>query len=303
MNKNILIVYHIPSEASPLVKLLHEQMPGFIFERKTVEDEILQAIKSMNYSLAIFDLDIKLKGYTGLQLATMLVKINPLIKFLFLSANASWEYKSQLIAAIDSDRMVDIVVKRRLHLSEELKLVLEHYYRNLLRADTNLNNGLLEYYEIAKNEKNLYQKAVIFESFMMALFQAFGYKEMKERIRNHAMNEIDVIIRNEIDDSFLRSFGKYVLIECKNIPGLAISRYDLINFHSKVKHAIGLNTMGIFATTGLVSRDIYDEAMSSAAEPGKIVFLDDAEILKLIRAEDKIEEFKKMITGQIYQHR
>lgn len=303
MNKHILIIYHIHSETIPLADLLNEHMPGFTFERKIAEKEVLDAVKSLNYSLVILDLDIRLKGLTGLELAKMVVKTNPLIKLLFLSAYATQEYKSQLTAALESSRVVDIVFKRRSHLVQELKLVIEHYYKNRLREGISLNRHLLEYYEIAKNEQNLYQKAVIFEGFMMALFQTFGYKEMKERIREHAINEVDVIIRNVIDDAFLASFGKYVLIECKNIPGLAISRYELTHFHSKVKHTIGLSAMGIFATTGFVSRDTYFEAIRRSAVPVKIIFLDDVEILKLINADDKKEEFKRLITEQIYQTR
>lgn len=301
MNKNILVVDNDISGTSSLVNLLNEHMPGFSFEQKKTDTVVLEAMNDRHYSLVIVDLGMKINDYTGLRLGTVLLKTNSFAKLLFLSDDVSKAFKVQLRAAADSSIVVDVVLKRREYeMIQELKLIIEHYYKNLLRADLGINNGLLQYYELAKNEKNQFQKGVIFESFMMTFFQTFGYKQVKDRIRESGLNEVDVIIRNEIDDSFLAGLGKYILIECRNFPGIAISAYDFVHFHTKVKQTLGLSAFGIFATTGLVSRNTFEEAMRRSFVPRRIVYLAEQEILILIRAEDKLEEFKKIIREQMY---
>ena len=95
------------------------------------------------------------------------------------------------------------------------------------------------------------------------------------------LNEVDLIIRNDIEDNFINKFGKYILVECKNKPVEKINKNDFIVFQSKLKNTNGLAELGILATTGYITKNTYVEAVRESGEARKILFLSNPEIEKL----------------------
>ena len=92
----------------------------------------------------------------------------------------------------------------------KLKLIIEGYYNTLEQNPSEVNNALLQYYAEAKNEPDSFKKGLRFEHFISLLFQSFGYNEVSKRAKDKSLNEVDLIIRNEIDDPFLNKFSKYI---------------------------------------------------------------------------------------------
>jgi CheY-like chemotaxis protein len=300
MDKNILVVYNDISEADRLVNMLHEQMPGFSFERKDKEQEIVQAIESRHYSLVIIDLDIRLKGDTGIQLARRLFDTNPFVKLICLSADVTRKLAEDLMAAVDNHRLIDIVQRRRLPIMvQELKLVAEHYFKKVSKTYPKINDSLLQYYEIVKHEGNPLKKGLFFKSFIKTLMETCGYRKRRSSIKERFLTEIEMVMAQDIHDPFLAGFGKYILIDCKNDAGKAISRGDFLNFSDRIKARAGSSSMGILAAPAELPPNAHEEAMSASSESGKITFLSDQEILRLIAAGDKHEEFKMIIDEQL----
>ena len=112
------------------------------------------------------------------------------------------------------------------------------------------------------------------------------------------MNEVDLIVRNEIDDPFLTKFGKYILIECKNHLD-TIDKNDFILFKSKLTATNGLAELGFFITTSSFKRTAYLEALRSSEGHHKIVFIDNSLLMRLMKSEDPREELKRIIDYQV----
>jgi response regulator of citrate/malate metabolism len=299
MDKNILVVYNSISEAGRLVNMLNEQMPGFSFARKDKEHDVVQAIESRYYSLLIIDLDIRLKGDTGIELVKHIFDMNPFVKLICLSAGVTGKLAEDLMA-VDQHRLVDIVQRRRLPVMvQELKLVVEHYYKKVSKTYPQINDSLLQYYEIVKHEMNPLKKGLFFESFIRTLLETCGYRKRRSRMKERFLKEIEMVMAQDIHDPFLAGFGKYILIDCKNDAGKALSRSEFLNFSERIKDRAVSSSLGILAAPAELPPNVREEAMSASSESGKIMFLSDQEILRLIAAGDKHEEFKMIIDEQL----
>ncbi|MBI3233550.1 MAG: restriction endonuclease [Bacteroidetes bacterium] len=73
-----------------------------------------------------------------------------------------------------------------------------------------------------------------FEHFVSLVFQSIGFNNVNKRVIDKSLNEVDLIIRNDIEDSFLSKFGKYILVECKNKPKEKVDKNTFIVFNSKL---------------------------------------------------------------------
>ena len=181
----------------------------------------------------------------------------------------------------------------------ELKDIIEKYHIKLLDNPSEVNNALLEFYSQAKNETDAFKKGERFESFVSLLFQSIGFSNISKRVKDKSLNEVDLIIRNEIEDTFLNKFGKYILVECKNKPKENIDKNTFIVFSDKVNHTNGLSELGILATTGYIARTTYLQALRTSQDTKKIIFLSNIEFESLILSTNKMETFKEIIDSQV----
>jgi hypothetical protein len=131
------------------------------------------------------------------------------------------------------------------------------------------------------------------------MFQSIGFNQVLKRVKDQSLNEVDLIIRNDIEDNFIGKFGKYILVECKNKPEDKVNKNDFIVFQNKLKNTNGLSELGILATTGHITKNTYVEAVRESSESRKILFLSNPEIEKLIKAENKLSAFKSLIDDQV----
>ena len=131
------------------------------------------------------------------------------------------------------------------------------------------------------------------------LFQSIGFRNINKRVKDKSLNEVDLIIRNEIDDSFINKFGKYILVECKNKPKEKVDKNTFIVFKDKLTATNGLAELGVLATTGYIARNTYIEAVRTSREQRKIIFLSNVEIEQLILSSSKLETFKSIIDNQV----
>ena len=134
---------------------------------------------------------------------------------------------------------------------------------------------------------------------MSLIFQSIGFNQVLKRVKDQSLNEVDLIIRNDIEDNFINKFGKYILVECKNKPVEKVNKNDFIVFQNKLKNTNGLAELGIIATTGYITKNTFVEAVRESGEARKILFLSNPEIEKLIRADNKLSTFKNLINQQV----
>ncbi len=218
MTQNVLIIDDIAEQASNLSKALKKELPNVNFTAVSEEEKILDFIESKFYNLAIVDLRMDKFSFNGIELIEKIIQVNPFAKVVILSAFAP-EYFQQIKSVLLTGKILDILDKESYEiLIPKLRNKIEAYYGATAENPSEINNALLQFYAEAKNEPNTFNKGKKFEHFVSLLFSSFGYKEIKQRVIDKSLNEVDLIVRNEIDDTFLNKFGKYILIECKNKP-------------------------------------------------------------------------------------
>lgn len=299
MEKTILIIDDQKDQADGLQKALSKLLPQYTFESYSSEEEIKASIEHRFYSLAIVDVRMDAYEFDGLDIVKKIFEVNPFAKVIIVSAFKD-EYFKRIKDIMLSGKVVDVLEKEEFKSwIPKLETIITSYYESVDKDPSEITGALLQYYADAKNETDTYKKGERFEHFISLLFQSFGYKEITKRVKDLSLNETDLIIRNEIDDSFLDKFGKYILIECKNKPEDGVSKNDFIQFLSKLVNTNGLAELGIIATTGYIARNTYIEAVRGSNGHQKILFISNPEIDRLIRSKDKKEEFKRLIDEQV----
>lgn len=262
------------------------------------EEEIEDAIAEKFFNLAI--LDIRLDGYkkNGIDIAKEIEERNPFAKVIFVSRFLD-EYADMLNPLLANGRVLAFSDKKEYDKwMLELKPIISQYYDDLF-AGNEVNSALLATYAMAKNEEDIYKKGVMFENFVTILFRSMGYGIISKRVKDVSLNEVDLVVRNEIDDAFLSKFGKYILIECKNKPSTPVSKNDFILFKSKLDATNGLAELGFLFTTSYVTRNTYLEALRDSKGQNKVVFIDNALMENLLSSNDIREALKKIIDSQV----
>lgn len=299
MRKNVIVIDDVKEQAEGLAKGLSHILPDYSFEYYYQEEQILDAIENRFFSLAI--IDIRMDDFTidGIALAQKIFEVNPFANIIIVSAFKD-EYFLKLKDLMLTGKVVDVQDKESLETwLPKLKKSIEDYYTKIDSDPLEINNALLQYYSEAKNETNAYRKGERFEHFISLIFQSIGFNQVMKRTKDKSLNEVDLIIRNDIEDNFISKFGKYLLIECKNKPDGKVNKNDFIIFQTKLKNTNGLAELGIIATTGYITYNTYLEAIRESGESRKIIFLSNPEIEKLIRADNKLTTFKNIIDTQV----
>jgi len=299
MRRNVLIIDDAKEQAEGLAKGLTNLLPDYSFEFRFKESEIIEAIENRFFSLAIVDIRMDSFSLDGIDIVKKIFEINPFSKVIIVSAFKD-EYFLQLKDLLLTGKIIDVLDKEGFEIwLPKLKTKIEEYYSGLDKEPAEINNALLQFYSEAKNETDTSRKGEKFEHFISLIFQSIGFSQVLKRVKDKSLNEVDLIIRNDIEDSFLSKFGKYILIECKNKPEEKVNKNDFILFNTKLKNTNGLAELGIIATTGHITRNTYLEALRDSGEVRKILFLSNPEIEKLIKASNKLSEFKNLIDSQV----
>jgi|GEM_PF-574553 response regulator receiver domain len=300
MSKYILIIDDEKIQAENLAKKLNTNFSqdDLVFEHYSTEDQLNQALETRFYRLAI--IDVKLDGFSqsGIQLAKRMIDENPLIKILFVSS-----FKEQYLNEFNSlnfdSNIIGFLSKGEfLQLCESLSNEIRHY---VVDADYNsialANDTLLSLYEEAINQTNTNKKGILFERFLSILFHSIGFTFIQKRVKD-STSEIDLVIRNDINDPFLYKFGKYILVESKNEKE-KINKDKFVLFRTKLNTTNQLAELGIIATSSLVAKTVKEEELRSSAEKGKVILLSRIELFRLIKSNNKLSEFKDIIDEQV----
>jgi ActR/RegA family two-component response regulator len=299
MKRSVLIIDDELDQAEGLSKSLTRLLPNTSFEYASTEDEINSAIENKYFSVAIVDLRMDKFSFDGIDFIKKIIEVNPFAKIIIISAFTG-EYISQIKDLFKTGKIIDIIEKKEFStFTTELTKVINDYHTEFFDNPSEINNALLEFYSQAKNETDAFKKGERFENFVSLLFQSIGYSKISKRVKDKSLNEVDLIIRNEIEDPFLSKFGKYILIECKNKPKEKVDKNTFIVFNSKLTHTNALSELGILATTGYIARNTYIEAVRTSHDIRKIIFLSNIEFESLIMSHDKLETFKEIIDNQV----
>jgi len=299
MNKSVLIIDDEQTQVNSLTKALKEKLPNVEFIPTFAEQDILSAIESKFYSLAIIDLRMDKYSFNGITLIEKIIEVNPFSKIIVTSAFTQ-EYINKLKPFMLKGKIINVLEKEKFEVwIPKIANTINEYFDAINEDSLPLQAALLQYYADAKNEIDTYKKGEKFENFVSLLFGNIGYQDIKRRVIDKSRNEVDLIVRNEINDLFLNKLGDYFLIECKNKPNENIGKNDFIQFYSKLDNTNGLARFGFLFTAGYIAQTTYTEAVRTSKSDKKIVFFSNSEIERLIKTEDIRKEFKNIIDEQV----
>lgn len=299
VTRKILVIDDEKPQAIALAKTIESVIPMSNVLNASAKEEIINYVENKFYNLAVIDIRMDAYDFNGISLARRILEINPYTKILFVSKFIP-EYLDELTPLLQNGNVLGFSDKKIDYdeWGEELKNVILPYYEQLDSNPQSISTALINMYSELKDEENTYLKGSRFEDFISLLFQSIGFSEIVKRTRDKSLNEVDLIVRNEIDDPFLTKFGKYILIECKNHLD-TIDKNDFILFKSKLTATNGLAELGFFITTSSFKRTAYLEALRSSEGHHKIVFIDNSLLMRLMKSEDPREELKRIIDYQV----
>lgn len=298
MTKKILVIDDERTQANALATMIKKAFSDVELIIASSEEEIENAISEKFFNLAILDIRLDKYQKNGIDLAKQIIEENPFAKIIFVSRFLT-EYSAMLNPLMASERVLAFSEKKEYDAwMEELKPIISSYYE-----ESSYNNGvnaaLTEAYAAAKNEEDTYKKGKMFEDFVTILFRSIGYNTIYKRVKDLPLNEVDLIVRNEIDDAFLSKFDKYILVECKNKPKTPVNKNDFIVFKNKLDTTYGMASLGFIFTTSYISWNTYEEALRESKGASKVVFVDNKLMRKLLTSSDIREELKKIIDSQV----
>ncbi len=299
MRKSVLIIDDVKVQAEGLQKALSSKIKDVQFDYLFEEKSIMPYIENRFFSLAIVDIRMDGFQFDGLDIVKKIFEVNPFAKVIIVSAFKD-EYFLKIKDVLLSGRVVDILDKEDYDIwIPKIEALIEGYFKKLDESTSEIGNALLQFYADTLNEKDAYKKGERFEHFISLLFQSMGFREILKRVKDKSLNEVDLILRNDIDDTFINKFGKYILIECKNKPDSKVDKNDFIVFYTKLKNTNGLAELGVLVTSNAIARNTYIEAVRTSSGPQKVVFISSEEIKRLIYSNNRLDEFKSIIDEQV----
>jgi len=296
---SVLIIDDEKIQAESLAKALNRANDNFFTIIASDEKDILSKIEYSYYDVAIVDLRMSKYQTNGFKIIESIREINPFAKVIVASAYTG-EYISELTQVLSYGNIIGVVDKESFDKFSGQIINLLDARNEELNSNPDISiQSLRDAYSKLKNENDTYRKGLMFEYFISNLFGQMGFNKIINRVIDKSRNEVDLAIRNEINDGFFQKFKQYILIECKNKPDDGISKNDFIIFQNKIKNTNGLSDLGIIATTGYIKKTTFLEALRESGDIRKIVFLSNPEIDKLINSQNRIETFKEIIDSQI----
>ncbi|MCS2837117.1 response regulator [Bacteroides fragilis] len=299
-NLSVLIIDDEQTQVANLQRAILQDFPeGVSVFSAFEESDILQKIEYCYYDLAIVDLRMSDYSINGFQIIEKIKDINPYAKIIIVSAYGE-EYQSELNKVLLLGNILGFVNKSTFSIfRNNIKDLINIRIEEINSCKDVSINALRDYYSSLKNETDPRKKGMAFEYFISMLFGQMGFKKILYRVKDRTPNEIDLAIRNELNDPFFNKFSPYFLVECKNYPENGVDKNVFIVFKEKIKNSNGLSNFGILITTGYMKSSVFQEAMRSSCEDIKIILLSNPEIEFLIRSDNKLEDFKSIIDRQI----
>ena len=298
MKHSILIIDDEAQGATNLAKVFKKSRFEYMVTTATSEVEISDKIENIYYNIAIVDLRMDAFSINGFDIINKIIDVNPFAKIIIMSAYLP-EFTDELAAIMKSGKVEGIVSKDKFDIFKDKILTISDKIVKEFEDNPLVNQKALEsLYADAKNESDSYKKGMKFEQFVSVLFSQMGFNHIIKRFKDQSLNEVDLIIRNEIDDNFFQKFKPYILVECKN-TNEDLDKNQFIQFRSKLEHAASMANLGVIITTKSIKHTTYTEAVRSSGQPHKIIFITNAEIKRLIYSNDSLYSFKGMIDEQI----
>ena len=301
MKTNIIILEDEQVQARSIAKSIQRQEPNFDVEYAWEDEDMHHKVENIYYHIAIVDMQMdKFKETDGPVLIRKILKVNPLAKIIIVSGYLG-AYDKQTTEFLKTGRilaMLDKGMEDREYNAEILRIIKDEMTEQAQTSDFRINTLIATFYD-AKNEPDNYQKGIKFENFVATLFGQIGFKNIQKRVIDKSQNEVDLIIRNEIEDLFFQKFKPYILVECKNEKE-KVDKNAFIQFYTKLENTNSLSNLGFLLTSSAGMKEtVYKEAMRTSKGASKVIFITQIEIMRLIQSTNMLATLKNIIDEQV----
>lgn len=301
MSKQVLVIDDEQEQAEGLAKLLSRQEnlgSEFHFDPLYKEEDILEAIENRFFSLVILDLRMDGFSFDGMHLLEKIRQVNAMARVILVSAYMQ-NFLPQINEALQEGNILGIYEKESFDkFVPKIAGAITSFYQKQGQDLSENSRMLLRAYEQSKNADNAYQKGILFEDFLVNLFGQIGFGFIQKRVED-ATSEVDLILRNDVRDTFLAKFGKYIYIEAKNKSHTPVNKNDFVAFRAKLDSSNQMAELGIIISAQNIARTVRLEALRTSHQCGKILLFANNELMRLISADNKLYEFKKLIDEQV----
>jgi DNA-binding NarL/FixJ family response regulator len=297
MNHSILVIDDEQQQAEGMKKFLKKERPNFFVESAFKEKDILEKIENLYFDIAIVDLQMNDFEIDGIIIIRKILEANPFARIIIVSgylpsydAQIAEISKSGKIETVIEKTSIDIFTQKILMAINSIVETHEKYYAH--------QNGLQSLYAEAKNETDKFSKGTKFERFVGFLFSQMGFTHVSKRVKDQSLGEVDLIVRNELNDLFFQKFKPYLLIECKNTAE-KVDINDFKLFYGKLEHTNGMANLGFLITSNTIKDTAYKEAMRTSGKGNKVIFITHLEIARLIQSSNLLDTMKSIIDEQV----
>jgi DNA-binding NarL/FixJ family response regulator len=299
MKNNIIIIDDESIQAIELSKSLTKIFSDSEIIPLHEENLISEYVENYYFNIAIVDLRMDKFQFNGFDIIQEIKIKNPFAKIIIISAYVE-EYVYEINKLLKNKSVYSIISKEKPSLFiPAISECIRSIETEFLSSENAQADMLTDLYSRAKNEKSTYVKGTTFEYFVSLLFTKIGFHKILYRVIDKSRGEVDLIIRNEINDLFLEKFTPYIFLECKNLKDSKVGKNEFIVFHSKISHSNGLSNLGFLVTSGYIAKTTYLEAIRESSGNIKIIFISNPEIYRLINSNNMLEEFKDIIDEQV----
>lgn len=297
MSTSVLIIDDEKVQAQGLENRLNQTLSHASIRAVYEEKDIIAQIENWYFNIAIVDLRMDNFEIDGIFIIRKILTINPFAKIIVVSGYLN-DYDEQL-EFLKTGRIIASIEKGDINAFTEKIIRAIKSVEADEEANPHLNQKTLEsLYAEAKNEPKAYEKGEKFERFVSFMFGQMGFQHIQKRVIDVSRGEIDLVVRNEIDDLFFRKFKPYFFVECKNISE-KVNRNQFTDFEKKVKYSNGMCNLGFLFTSNVFTEDVRKETLRTSGDDHKIIFIGQPEIAQLIRSNNMLQSLKSIIDTQV----
>lgn len=298
MKHSILIIDDEKIGAKNLKEYLAREIDFVEVQYASEASEINKAVANNYFNIAIVDLRMDKYDFNGIEIIKSIIEVNPFASIIIISAYTN-EFLQEINDLFQSGKIKAVINKGDFDtFAENVKKQTEAAMESFESTLNSSQGALADIYSDAKNEKDNIRKGKKFENFVSLMFSHIGFNHITQRVIDKSRNEIDLVVRNDIDDLFFSKFSPYFFIECKNTSA-DIDKNTFIVFKEKIEKSNNLANLGFIVSSRGFKRTAYLEALRTSGGSNKVVFISNSEIEHLIRSKSPMAALKEVIDNQV----
>ena len=160
-------------------------------------------------------------------------------------------------------------------------------------GDAAAERAVVELWRSVRAETDPHRKGKALEDLLIVLLRSIpGFTRVSDRVRN-AIEEIDILLRNESTDPFWVKEGTYFLFECKNWSK-PVGRSEIDIFVRKLERRYQRCKLGFFAAIGGFTNPADKIQLADSKGDVLVVMMDGEDLARLVAPGDRSAVLKDL---------